>query len=129
MPDTTLHSSAGLETGKAWHCRGEQENVKGAFFGRGVGQKEIQIHLKNNFFCGREELRTSTQNKGALLVCGTNTKQNGTCFLGALLYGGDRLQLGEGKMTQEGRGILNYGKSRNLRKRLNLFLTVISTAS
>lgn len=45
------------------------------------------------------------------------------------LYGGDRLQFGGGKVTQEGRGILNYGKSRNLGKRISLlFLTVISTS-
>lgn len=49
-------------------------------------------------------------------------------FLGGL-YGGDRLSFGGGVVTQEGRGILNCGKSRKLRKRTNFFLTVISTAS
>lgn len=56
-------------------------------------------------------------------------KAKESMFLGGL-YGGDRLSFGGVIVTQEGRRILNCGKSRNLRKRTNLFfLTVISTAS
>lgn len=124
-----LRSSAGLETGKAWPCRGEQENVKGAFFGGGWdGRKSKYVWKIVTFFVvGRSSDRVHNI-RGLFWDVGPIQSKREHVF-GGLLYGGDTLQLGEGKVTQEGRGILNYGKSRNLRKRLNLFLTVISTAS
>lgn len=73
MPDTTLRSTLsvqGWKREKHGPAQGSKRMVKG-LFGEG-----IQIHLKNNsfFFCGGEKLRTSTQNKGTVLGCGTNTK-------------------------------------------------------